>query len=131
VVDYLEVDRSYERAVEACLGDLLQHVVVKTHEEAAAGLSFARERNAGRVGFVIVSVPRPSSLVPSPSSGVPGPSSGVPGRSSLVRVTGPAADAILAAIGEAWIAESADGAREAAGQAAAPVATLDVGAFGC
>ncbi|PYR58680.1 MAG: chromosome segregation protein SMC, partial [Acidobacteria bacterium] len=112
VVDYLEVDRSYERAVEACLGDLLQHVVVKTHGEAAAGLSFARERNAGRVGFVIVSVPRPSSLVPSPSSGVPGPS-------SLV------ADAILAAIGEAWIAESADAAREAAGQTAAPVATLD------
>ena len=132
VVDYLEVDRSYERAVEACLGDLLQHVVVKTHEEAAAGLSFARERNAGRVGFVIVSVPRPSSLVPSPSSGVPGPSSlvprpssGVVPLSSVVRVTDPAADAILAAIGEAWIAESADAAREAAGQTAAPVATLD------
>ena len=118
VVDYLEVDRSYERAVEACLGDLLQHVVVKTHEEAAAGLSFARERNAGRVGFVIVSVPRPSSLVPRPSSGV------VP-LSSVVRVTDPAADTILAAIGEAWIAESADAAREAAGQTAAPVATLD------
>ena len=28
VADYLEVDRGYERAVEACLGDLLQHVVV-------------------------------------------------------------------------------------------------------
>ena len=31
----------YERAVEACLGDLLQHVVVRTHDQAAAGLRFA------------------------------------------------------------------------------------------
>ena len=53
VADYLEVDGGYERAVEACLGELLQHVVVRTHEQAAAGLRFARERNAGRVGFVV------------------------------------------------------------------------------
>ena len=46
-------DAGYERAVEACLGDLLQHVVVRTHEEAAAGLRFASERNAGRVGFLV------------------------------------------------------------------------------
>ena len=54
VADYLEVDGRYERAVEACLGELLQHVVVRTHEHAAAGLAFARERNAGRVGFLVV-----------------------------------------------------------------------------
>ena len=30
VADYLEVSAGYERAVEACLGDLLQHVVVET-----------------------------------------------------------------------------------------------------
>ena len=29
IADYLEVDAGYERAVEACLGDLLQHVVVE------------------------------------------------------------------------------------------------------
>ena len=53
VADYLEVDGRYERAVEACLGDLLQHVVVRTHEEAAAGVRLAIERNAGRVGFLV------------------------------------------------------------------------------
>ena len=35
------------------LGDLLQHVVVRTHDDAAAGLAFARERAAGRVGFLV------------------------------------------------------------------------------
>ena len=54
VADYLEVDQEYERAVDACLGDLLQHVVVRTHADAAAGLQFVRERTAGRVGFVVV-----------------------------------------------------------------------------
>ena len=32
VADYLEVEPKYERAVEACLGDLLQHVIVPTHD---------------------------------------------------------------------------------------------------
>ena len=54
VADYLEVDRRYERAVEASLGESLQHVVVASHAHAAAGLRLARDRNAGRVGFVVV-----------------------------------------------------------------------------
>jgi chromosome segregation protein len=53
VADYVEVDRQYERAVDAALGDLLQHVVVRTHEDAAAGLQLARDRSAGRVGFLV------------------------------------------------------------------------------
>ena len=53
VADYVEVDQQHERAVAAALGDLLQYVVVRTHDAAAAGLAFARERAAGRVGFLI------------------------------------------------------------------------------
>src|SRR4030095_10967895 len=53
VADYLDVDKGYERAVEACLGDLLQHVVVPSHEQAARGLEVARAFNAGRVGFLV------------------------------------------------------------------------------
>jgi chromosome segregation protein len=54
VADYLEVDGGYERAVEACLGDLLQHVIVEHHNQAAAGLSLVREHDAGRCGFVVI-----------------------------------------------------------------------------
>ena len=53
VADYLEVDHGYERAVEACLGDLLQHVVVHTQEHAVAGFELVREAQAGRCGFLI------------------------------------------------------------------------------
>src|SRR3954468_13096326 len=53
VADYVEVDQRQERAFDAALGDLLQYVVVRTHDDAAAGLAFARERAAGRVGFLI------------------------------------------------------------------------------
>ncbi len=55
VADYLEVSTGYERAVEACLGDLLQHVVVESAEHAAAGLQLLREQRAGRCGFLIAS----------------------------------------------------------------------------
>src|SRR5204863_5068147 len=53
IADYLEVETGYERAVEACLGDLLQHVVVQSPGHAQAGFQVVREANAGRCGFLI------------------------------------------------------------------------------
>ena len=47
VADYLDVEPKYERAVEACLGDLLQHVIVPTHDQAQAGLDLIRQENVG------------------------------------------------------------------------------------
>jgi chromosome segregation protein len=119
VADYLEVDRRYERAVEACLGDLLQHVVVRSHEEAAAGLRFASDRNAGRVGFLVAA--------PSSSSGTfpAAPPAGVTSVSAVVTIAGPAEQAIGATIANAWIADSAERARAAALELSGPVATLD------
>ena len=54
LADVLEVEPRYERAVEACLGELLQHVLVRRHEHAAAGLALVRQEDAGRCGFVVV-----------------------------------------------------------------------------
>ena len=53
IADYLEVEAGYERAVEACLGDLLQHVIVEEPEQAAAGFQLVRDQRAGRCGFLI------------------------------------------------------------------------------
>jgi chromosome segregation protein len=54
LADVIEVEPRFERAVEACLGELLQHVLVQRHEHAAAGLALVRQEDAGRCGFVIV-----------------------------------------------------------------------------
>jgi chromosome segregation protein len=118
VADYLETDSRYERAVEACLGDLLQHVVVPTHEQAAAGLRFARERSAGRVGFLVAEGAAAQADVPAPAEGLAR-------VADVVRVSGPAAEAIRGAIAHACVAEHYEAARSAAGRTAAPVATLD------
>ena len=56
IADYLEVEAGYERAVEAYLGDLLQHVIVERPEHAAAGFELVREAGAGRCGFLITDV---------------------------------------------------------------------------
>ena len=53
IADYLDVEGGYERAVEACLGDLLQHVIVEEPEQAAAGFQLVRDQRAGRCGFLI------------------------------------------------------------------------------
>jgi chromosome segregation protein len=122
VADYLDVEPRYERAVAACLGDLLQHVVVATHEDAAAGLALARERQAGRVGFLVVE----GKVAPRPTPPVPG---GVRRLSQVVRVIGPAVEAIEAELANAWVAESADAARWGATQLPGPVATLEGDVF--
>ena len=119
VADYLEVDSRYERAVEAGLGDLLQHVVVRTHEEAAAGLRFAEERNAGRVGFLVVNEGA-AAVAPEPREAY-----GAMPMASVVRVSGPAERAIATSIASAWIAESPDAARAAAAVVDGAVVTLD------
>jgi chromosome segregation protein len=123
VADYLEVESRYERAVEACLGDFLQHVIVPTHEAATAGLRFASERNAGRVGFLVAGVATEAASQFRETSG-PG-TAGVLPLAEIVRVSGPAEGAIRSTMAGAWVAESADLARQAATSAAGPVTTLD------
>jgi chromosome segregation protein len=126
VADYLDVDNGYERAVEACLGDLLQHVVVPSHEQAAAGLQVARAYNAGRVGFLVAGTSS------SPVDAAP-PAPDLTPLSGVVRISGPAAGSIGAAIAEAWIAPSYESARNAAGtqsarsaagRSSAPIVTI-------
>ncbi len=117
LADYLEVDGPYTRAVEACLGDRLQYVVVRRHEAAAAGLETVRARQAGRCGFVVLEAPLP------PPARTTAPDGVVP-LASVLRVSGPHATAIAAAIGEGWIAESFAQAARVAASVSAPVATL-------
>jgi chromosome segregation protein len=120
VADYLEVDSRYERAVEACLGDLLQHVIVERHDQAAAGLSLVREHDAGRCGFVVID-PGSNGHHPRESIRMPG----VVPVTDVLRVQGPHVATITKVLPEAYVAESFDMAVAFSRQTAAPVATLD------
>jgi chromosome segregation protein len=144
VADYLEVDAGYERAVEACLGDLLEHVVVERPEHAAAGFQLVREAGAGRCGFLITSAAEApavagfhasmsvtgdvSYIPPASRSQRPLPE-GMTALSSVVRVNGPFAAAIQQAIGEAWIAPSYDRAAAGSRLTTMPVATPEGDVF--
>ena len=112
VADYLDVDKGYERAVEACLGDLLQHVVVQSHAAAAAGFEFVQTHDAGRVGFLVA-----SATVAAVAAAVVGV---IDPALDVVRISGPAADAIRAAIVSTGIARDFDSARQAAETSNAP-----------
>jgi chromosome segregation protein len=125
VADYLEVETGYERAVEACLTDLLQHVIVERPEHAAAGFGLVREAGAGRCGFLIAgreAAPgsgRTDSAVPE----------GVVALSSVVHVNGAYSDAVRDAIGEAWIADSYEHAARASHLTPLPVVTAEGDVF--
>ena len=120
VADYLEVDSRYERAVEACLGDLLQHVIVERHDQAAAGLSLVREQDAGRCGFVVID-PGSNGYHPREALRMPG----IVPVSDVVRVTGPHAPTIQKVLPDAYVAETFDQAVTFSRQTTAPVATVD------
>ncbi|HEV2984004.1 MAG TPA: AAA family ATPase [Vicinamibacterales bacterium] len=152
IADYLDVDAGYERAVEACLGDLLQHVVVEQPEHAVAGFQLVRDASAGRCGFLVTSAAAPhrrpqkaghygespaavehyvwsgagSDSAPDGVSGVGGSiPSDLRSLSSVVRINGPFAAAIREAIGDAWIAPSYARAAEASVLTSWSVATMD------
>ncbi len=128
VADYVEVVPGYERAVDACLSDLLQHVVVERPEHAAAGFAVVREADAGRCGFVVVGEPDSDghgrTEASSPFSRPEQLPDGVVWMSSVMNVKGAYARAICESIGEAWIAESYERAESASRIAACPVVTL-------
>ena len=120
VADYLDVDRRYERAVEACLGDLLQHVIVERHDQAACGLALVREHDAGRCGFVVID-PGSNGFHPREALRVPG----IVPLSDVLRVGGPHVTTIQKVVPEAYVAESFEQAVAMSRQTSALVATLE------
>ena len=60
VADYLEVEPRYERAVEACLGDLLQHVIVPNARACRAGLELVRAAEMPAAAASWSSTPSPT-----------------------------------------------------------------------
>jgi chromosome segregation protein len=120
VADHLVVERSYERAVDALLGDLLQHVIVERGGDLRRALERLEGRDAGRCGFVVLdeaagAAPAEAPLVVPPGSRA---------LDTVVRATGPQAAVLARLIGRALIVESFDAARDLARQVSAPVAAL-------
>ena len=121
VADYLEVEIGRERAVEAYLGEVLQHIVVERQDHAFAGFELIREASAGRCGFVVIEgEPGASSDVASVA-----PPNGCVALSSVLRVNGPFETVLRRAIGEAWLTDSYERAEALAATAPCPIVTSD------
>ena len=120
VADYLDVDRRYERAVETCLGDLLQHVIVERHDQAAAGLALVREHDAGRCGFVVID-PESNGYHPHEVMRM----AGIVPVSEVLRIAGPHVATIQKVVPEAYVAETFAQAVAMSRRTSAPVATLE------
>ncbi|MGE3489408.1 MAG: chromosome segregation protein SMC [Vicinamibacterales bacterium] len=155
LADFLEVEPRYERAVEACLGDLLQHVVVERLDHVSAGLKLIRQENAGRCGFIVgrpddgsavatYSGTGEGSFVETPAGSFGGtfdaagghfgaPVQSIPpgavALTSVVRIGGPFPQAVQAVMGGAMIAESFEAAARIAPTVPYPVATLEGDVF--
>lgn len=120
VADYLDVTPGYEKAVEASLGEMLQYVLVPTHEEAGRAVQLVRDREAGRCGFVVVGE------LPSDADAVePALLPGLTSLGTVVSITGPYARALKPLVTGAWVAPSYAAAVNAAGITSSPVVTTD------
>ncbi|MGC4085663.1 MAG: hypothetical protein QM736_26940 [Vicinamibacterales bacterium] len=121
VADYLEVEAGRERAVEAFLGELLQHIVVEQQDHAFAGFELIREASAGRCGFVVI---EGENAAAADVTSVTPPAGFVP-LSSVVRINGPYEPVLRRAIGEAWLTDSYERAETAAAMAPCPIVTAE------
>ena len=116
VADHLEVEPGRERAVEACLGDLLQYVVVPTRGDAENGLAFVRDHGVGRAGFLIA---EEQPLVGTSDDPFPG----LEPLINVVRVSGAGEAAVSAVLAGRWLAPDLETAARAAAETTAPIAT--------
>ena len=119
--DHLEVERSYERAVDALVGDRLQYVLVDSHDDVVAAFELLSEQSAGRCGFVVLDASAAVATEPSMPLVVP---PGAKALSSVVRAVGPYARAVERIIDRALICETADTARALSSDVSVPVAAL-------
>jgi chromosome segregation protein len=125
VADHLDVDRTYERAVDTLLGDLLQHVIVATAADADRAIAIARGQDAGRCGFVVLSELEslPAGDAASPLGG--DAPEGARRLRDVVRATGPHAALLERLLGDALVAADFAAAHAMAIRAGVPVATMD------
>ena len=119
LADYLDVDPRYERAVEAALGDLLQHVVVDDHAQAHAGFALVRGQGAGRCGFIVTGAPARHRF------GAAALPAGAVRLSDVVRVSGPFSSSLRVVIGDAVIVPTLEAAAALAATVEVPVVTTD------
>ena len=125
LADFLEVESRYERAVEACLGDLLQYVVVDSLEQVTAGLRLVRDEDAGRCGFIVVDGDEASAEEPLPAV-LP---AGVRRLGDVVQVQGAFPDTVRRVLGGLCVADTFEAAAAAARLLGTTVVTLDGDVF--
>ena len=121
VADYLEVEVGRERAVEAFLGDILQHIVVEQQDHAFAGFELIREASAGRCGFVVIEGDDSVSSDVQPVT----PPPGFVALSSVLKVNGPYETVLRRTIGDAWLTDSYERAENLAATAPVPIVTAE------
>ena len=68
VIDYIDVPKEYEAAVEAVLGEKLQYIVVNSHEDGIIAIDYLKSHSLGRGSFIPLEEIRenPSSVDMSP-----------------------------------------------------------------
>ena len=116
VADHLEVERADETAVESCLADVLQDVVVPSRRDALAGAALAASRDMGRCGFLV------TDDAPATSAADP-PHPALRGLTDIVRVNGAGEAAVRRLLQRRWVAPSIEEAAAAAGATEDPIAT--------
>ncbi len=107
IADTIEIEPRYDRALEAILRDELEFVLVNDHETALRGLTFLKEKNAGRSGLI------PRDLLQTCPESLPSPP--YPDLDPLLaHVDGSDASraAIACLLKDVWIVESYDRAVE-------------------
>jgi chromosome segregation protein len=118
LADHLDVEPSYERAVDALLGELLQYVLVEGHDDVDRALAHLASTRAGRCGFVVLEEERRWTQVQLTAE-----LNGAVSLRHVVRAKGPHAAAVLALLPDALIVDSFDAGRQLARTAGMLVAT--------
>ncbi|GMV22947.1 MAG: chromosome partition protein Smc [Acidimicrobiia bacterium] len=124
LADYLAVQPTWERAVDALLGDLLQHVVVDRAEQVVQALATLRDRKAGRCGFFVIEEAQRATMPAAQPA-----AEGAKALPDVVTASGPYAELIARVLPDALVADTFDQARALSSTVPYPVASREGDVF--
>ncbi|WP_079508401.1 chromosome segregation protein SMC [Mesobacillus jeotgali] len=114
IAELINVPKQYETAIETALGGAMQHIVVKTEENARAAIQYLKQKSFGRATFLPLSIIKGKYLTGSQTTLLSGYSAYIGTAADLIQYDEKYAEVVKNLLGNVIIAKDLKGANEIA-----------------
>lgn len=114
IAELIQVSKQYETAIETALGGAMQHIVVRTEENARTAIRFLKQKSFGRATFLPMTIIKGKSMASSQLASLSGHESFVGLGADLIQYDDKYSEVIKSLLGNVIVAKDLKGANDLA-----------------